>query len=169
LLAEIETFSKKMHAEKDPAHDYSHIKRIITLCKKIATPETDLGLVIQAAYFHGLLDEEQNIRRFLKSLRLKDSHIERIISTVKNASSPKPQTLEEKVLHDANILDALGAVGIARGFMKGGYDRQTISETLRIGREKAIERKVFTPTAKKIAEQRKRFMKKFLKRLEEEL
>jgi uncharacterized protein len=128
---EIETFLRKLHAKKDPAHDFSHIKRIIALCRKIATPETDLGLVIQAAYFHEVVNEEQNIRHFLKSLKFEDSHIERIIFTAKNASSPKPQTLEEKILHDANVLDALGAVGIARGFMKGGYDRQTINETLK--------------------------------------
>jgi len=46
-----------------------------------------------------------------------------------------PQTLEEKILWDANILDSLGAIGLARAFTRGGHEEQTVEETVRIIKE----------------------------------
>jgi uncharacterized protein len=89
------------------------------------------------------------------------------MQTVRN-SSEKPQTIEEKVLHDANILDALGAIGIARAFTKAGYERQTLRETMEI-MKKNMERQLYTPKARQMGEQRKRLMKIFQKGLEEDL
>ena len=55
LIHKLELFSRKLHERKDPAHDFSHIQRIIRLCKEIAPLEADIDLIVQAAYFHGVL------------------------------------------------------------------------------------------------------------------
>jgi uncharacterized protein len=129
-----------------------------------------MNLVMQAAYLHGSELGQESIRvkvwNLLSSFGFKDSHIEKIMQTVRN-SSEKPQTIEEKVLHDANILDALGATGIARAFMKAGYERQTLRQTMDI-MKKNMERQLYTPKAREMSEQRKRLMKIFLKTLEED-
>lgn len=149
-LPELQEFASELHGEKDPAHDYTHIERVLSLCKKNVPPEADIDLVMQAAPFQGVLrGNEAKIRSFLESLGYQTVHIERIISTVRNARSVAvPETTEEKVLHDANILDALGAIGIARAFAKGGFEHQTISETVEI-MKRDMERELYTPKAKK--------------------
>jgi HD superfamily phosphodiesterase len=58
FLTKLESFSKKLHADKDPAHDFLHIKRILALCEKLATPGTDKELLTYAACFHGVLNQE---------------------------------------------------------------------------------------------------------------
>ncbi len=91
------------------------------------------------------------------------------VTTVKNSSSClKPKSIEEKILHDANLLDALGAIGIARSFMKGGYENQTLDMTLRILKDN-MRRKVLTSGARYLADERRMFMEKFIEKLEEEL
>lgn len=168
ILYKIEEFSKELHNKRDPAHDFSHIKRIIMLCRRIAPPNTDIELVTYAAYFHDVLSEELNIRKFLKDLGLDDEYIERILNIVKIVVSNKPRTLEEKTLYDANILDALGAIGIARSFMKGGYEKQSLVETMEIIKKK-MKRRIYTPVAKKLAKERRSFMKTYLRELEREM
>jgi uncharacterized protein len=168
-MKKLESFSKKLHAEKDPAHDFSHIKRIVKICKWLATSETDVELLVCAAYCHGALDKEEEIRVFLRKLNFEGNRIENILSTAKNSTSAsKCRTMEEKVLYDANVLDALGAIGIVRAFIKGGYEKQTIQQTIET-MKRNMKRKVFTRKAKAIARERKLFMEKFLKRLEMEL
>ena len=101
-LRKIEDFSRKLHEKKDPAHDFSHIKRVIKLCRKLAASEKcDMNLLLVSAYFHGVLDKEAEIRRFLESTSYSNDFINKII-------------------------------GIARSFTKGGYEKQTLNETLKI-------------------------------------
>jgi uncharacterized protein len=168
-ISSIEKFSRKLHDNKDPAHGFAHIQRMIEICKVIAPSEANLILIIEAAYFHGLLSAEPKIRAFLISLGFEKSYIEKIIRTISNARSKAiPETIEEQVLHDANILDALGAVGIARAFTKGGYEHQTLTETIDII-QRNMERSLHTSKAKEIGNLRKQFMKNFLNSLEEEV
>ena len=84
---------------------------------------------------------------------------------MKNSSScSESRSIEEKILHDANLLDALGAVGIARSFTKGGDENQTLSTTLRI-LKKNMRRKLLTSEARRLAYKRRLFMEKFIKNL----
>ena len=166
----IEFFSQELHRERDPAHDFSHIRRLLKLCKKLMVSiECDAELLIVSAYFHGALNQENKIRDFLRSLGYSNNFIDKIINVVRNSASPSTsKTMEEKILYDANLLDALGAVGIARSFIKGGYMGQSIQETLSIMKEN-MKRKLMTPEGESIAVKRRRFMDQFIRTLEEEL
>ena len=167
-MRRVEEFSRRLREGRDPAHDFSHIQRIARLCRAIAPPGVDTELVVLAAYFHGALEREDEVRRFLEELGVKEEYACRVLEAVRDAESGRPESPEGKVLYDANVLDALGAVGIARSFTKSGYESQSIEETMRIIREN-VERTVYTPRAREMADDRRRFMKYFLERLEMEL
>jgi len=167
-LKKIREFSRKLHKNKDPAHDFSHVERVAKLCENLAiSKKCNMNLLLISAYFHGVLNREVEIRKFLNSLGYSRELIEKVITTVKN-STLKTKTVEEKILHDSNLLDALGAVGIARSFTKGGCENQTLSETLKILKEN-MKRKMLTSKAKALANERRKFIEKFIKELEEEL
>jgi hypothetical protein len=65
---ELRKFSMKLRSSKDPAHDFTHIERMIKLCKAIAPPETDINLVMQAAYLHGSELGQESIRVKVRNL-----------------------------------------------------------------------------------------------------
>lgn len=119
-----------------------------------------MDLLLLAALIHGVKEDERR-REVLREC------YEEVINLARNASS-NPQTLEEQILHDANLYDALGAIGIARAFTKGGYEGQTIEETVRIMKEN-MERPLLTQEGRRMAEERLEFMRRFLERLEEEM
>jgi len=72
-----------------------------------------------------------------------------------------PQTLEEKILWDANILDSLGAIGLARAFTRGGHEEQTVEETVRIIKEN-MKRSLLAQEGAQIAKECGEFMRLFL-------
>lgn len=123
---------------KDPAHDFSHVLRVYRIARVIGEEEgADLQVVTLAALLHDAgsgpklrnKSRESEKRRlaaveeFLKRRHLPDEVVERVLRAVEVHSFSKgiePATLEEKVLQDADRLDAIGAVGIARVFLTGG-------------------------------------------------
>ena len=83
-------------------------------------------------------------------------------------ASRNPETLEEKLIHDANLLDALGIVGLVRAFVKGGYEKQSIEETMTIIEEN-MRRPMLTEIARELSEPKIKYMDEFLSTLEKEL
>jgi uncharacterized protein len=122
----------------DPAHDFSHIMRVFKLCKEIGRKEgADLDILLMAALLHDVgcdnktlgNPEESNERSLtvangvLEGLGYSEEDIGRILYAVEVHGYSKgviPETLEGQVLQDADRLDAMGAVGIARTFLVGG-------------------------------------------------
>jgi uncharacterized protein len=128
---------KALYEEADPAHDFSHIIRVCQNAQIIGKKEgADMLVLLFSALLHdagsvskGLEDEIESEKRrevvldFLNKNGLPENILEKIIYAVEVHRFSKgivPDTLEARILQDADRLDALGAVGIARVFMTGG-------------------------------------------------
>jgi uncharacterized protein len=131
--------AKPLYEGKDPAHDFSHALRVYRNAKAIGEKEgADLQIVILAALLHDVgsgsklrkrsaeLEAKKlaTVEDFLKKRRdISEDVIEKVLRAVEVHSFSKgiePATLEAKVLQDADRLDAIGAIGIARVFLTGG-------------------------------------------------
>tara|TARA_B110001454_G_scaffold868_1_gene716 strand:- start:299 stop:919 length:621 start_codon:yes stop_codon:yes gene_type:complete len=125
--------------DNDPAHDFEHVMRVYNNAQKIAKQENaNQKLVLSAVLLHDIVSyPKSNKRSKLSSLEsankskliLKEfDFTSEEITIVSNAIADHsfsqnkiPQTLEGKILQDADRLDALGAIGIARVFATSGF------------------------------------------------
>ncbi len=122
---------------QDPSHDILHVKRVVELAKKIAKSEgADLNIVVPASYLHDLvlipkndprrkeaskLSAEEAIR-FLRELFYPEEFLEGIYHAILGHSysaNVSVSSIEAKVVQDADRLDGIGAIGIARAFTVG--------------------------------------------------
>ncbi len=118
-------------------HDWFHIERVWINAKYIAEKEgsADSNVVELAALLHDLDDwkfnetqnnEPEKARSWLESIGVNGAAVEHICNIITNISfkganvESKMTTVEGKIVQDADRLDALGAVGIARAFAYGG-------------------------------------------------
>ena len=129
--------------KNDPAHDFEHILRVYKNAEKICkTQKVDKKLVLTAVLLHDLVSYPKSDKRskmastksankakkILKRYNFPINEINIIIDSIENHSfskNKKPKTLEGKVLQDADRLDALGAIGIARTFAVGGGEKRS--------------------------------------------
>lgn len=134
LLKEIEP----LYQMADPAHDFSHITRVFKNAQSIGKSEhADMQVLLLAALLHdagseskiskGSPDSDQiSLRKASDFLSAKDvpedvrKKVLYAIETHRFSKGIVPETLEAKILQDADRLDAIGAIGIARVFMTGG-------------------------------------------------
>jgi len=132
-------FVKETLAVSESGHDWWHIYRVHKSAVKIAQNETgaDLFVVELGALLHDIADSKfhagneeigpQIAHNFLSTLNVEPSVIEQVVSIIKNISFKHSFTAEEKkslelqIIQDADRLDAIGAIGIARAFSYGGY------------------------------------------------
>ncbi len=136
-----EKFKKKiteLNGIEDPAHDLLHFMRVVQLAKKIAiTEKAKLEVVIPAAWLHDFVIIAKNDPRrslaskisakaaveYLNSIAYPEKYFEEIGHAIESHSfsaNISPQSLEAKIVQDADRLDALGAIGIARCFATSG-------------------------------------------------
>ena len=124
--------------DNDSAHDFDHIMRVYTNAKKIVKEEkADEKLVLSAALLHDIVSYPKSSKRskfssidsakkskiILKKYGFSEKEITIISDAIKDHSFSQnkvPETLEGKILQDADRLDALGAIGIARVFATSG-------------------------------------------------
>lgn len=165
------------------AHDRGHVERVARIAKYIAEREGgDIEVVLKSAELHDVARFAENhafeSAKVAEKLLREQGYGEEFVRSVKHAieshsfsSKVEPKTLEAKILSDADKIDAMGAIGIARAFMFSGERRRSIEETLRHFEEKLLKLKdcLHTETAKKIAEKRHEFLKKFYEQLKKEL
>lgn len=135
LLAEAETFARAALANDSSGHDWSHVERVRRVTRILALEEgADSFLCELAALLHDVADYKiagdeatglARVRGWLASrnvdVKTTDAVME-IISTMSFAGGARPAmtTLEGKIVQDADRLDAIGAIGIARAFAYGG-------------------------------------------------
>lgn len=180
-------------------HDKSHVQRVYRLAVRIAKKENaDLSVVKAAVLLHDVaraMEDEGEVEDHAKEsakiaqkiLAQVDFPKEKTRSVVycieahRFRESIKPMSLEAEILQDADRLDMLGAIGIARVFTRGGwgnmpmydpsippkkkYDGRSMSSVNHIF-EKILKVKdtINTETAKRIAAERHKFVEEFLKR-----
>lgn len=199
------------------AHDIDHVLRVYNMCMLLAAeePEVDHEVLIPAALLHDIarrLEDEDTsgvidhavLGAEMAGRILNDYHYEpKIISRIEDCikahrfrSGFTPETVEAKILFDADKLDVVGAVGIARSFMLAGkhgekmyndisLDKYLIENVGPNGRIKDVSRhtanlefelklkripeRLFTETAKKIAQGRIEYMRDFFRIMESEI
>ncbi len=123
--------------ESDPAHDLAHLDRVWKNAQAIADPETNIPVLLAACYLHDLVNlpkddpgRNQASRRsasesepILAEIGFEASQIhaaQHAIAAHSFSANIPPQTAEARILRDADRLDALGAIGIARNFAVSG-------------------------------------------------
>lgn len=128
----------------DSAHDLAHIQRVVATAKKIGTDEkADPEIYVPAAWLHDCVVLPKNhpdrsnastlaadkAIRFLRSSGYNEQYLDSVHHAIQAHSFSagiKPGNTEAKVVQDADRLDALGAVGIARCLMTGGKLGRTL-------------------------------------------
>lgn len=111
---------------------------------------------------------------YLRSVRYPEECIPGIVHAIRAhrySSGIAPGTLEARVLSDADNLDAMGAVGIARTFMQSGEQGRDIADATGHFHDKLLNLRdrMYTETARKIAEERHAFLVAFLDTLDDEM
>lgn len=146
LIQRTENFVKKTLEGAEAGHDWSHIQRVVKNAREIGAREKADPLVTElAALLHDIADSKfhggnelvgpEKASSFLRGLDLPEeviSHVESIVRHVSysnelaQAHERDFDSLELRVLKDADRLDALGAIGIARAFHYGGFKNRAI-------------------------------------------
>jgi len=194
-----------LYDRKDPAHDFSHALRVCRNARAIGKAEgADMQVITLAALLHDARSgsklreksAESEARKlaiaeeFLKKRDLSEDVIKRVLYAVEVHSFSKgiePATLEAKVLQDADRLDAIGAIGIARVFLTGGVlgrDLYNPEDPFCGEREPddgrwnldhfyrkllKLEEGMHTETGKRLARRRGTVLRRYLTDLEEEI
>ncbi len=186
ILNLTQAYIKKTFLDEGTGHDYFHIERVVINARKILeTENADSFLVELAAWTHDIGDyklhdgvdkSEELITAFLQSIQVENDTINKVLEIVSQVSFSKgntPTTIEAKIVQDADRLDAIGAVGIARCFAYGGsvgnilynpYDNSKDASSVQHFYDKLFKLKdlMNTETAKQIAESRNRYMENFI-------
>ncbi|MEX1995418.1 MAG: HD domain-containing protein [Candidatus Saccharimonadales bacterium] len=201
-------FIKEKFGQEASGHDWWHMYRVWQLAKRIAVDEknVDMEVVELAALLHDIADFKfhdgdfeagpKAARAWLEKIEVEEptiAHVEDIVRNIsfKGASvAPSLKTLEGKVVHDADKLDAMGAIGITRAFAYCGFSGIPIflpdrAEALNMTQEEFVKGaisginhfhekllllkdRMYTKTGKRLAQQRHRYMEKFLQEFEKE-
>jgi uncharacterized protein len=172
---------------EDGSHGMDHVLRVTQMCGIIGLEESaDMDILIPAALLHdiarpceketGIPHETEGARRaglYLASIGYDSRRIPAItdaISTHRFRSAEKPRTLEAQILSDADKLDAMGAVGIGRTFMRAAEHGGSMEDAIRHFHEKLLHlhERMYTRTAQAMARERHDLLVLFLARLKDE-
>lgn len=210
-MKKIESAAKGFFEGASGCHDWKHVERVRSLALRIAKEEkVDSKVVEAAALLHDIGRKEEMesrgaichaekgaiiARDILEKLGIDQASIEAIVHSVRSHRYRKgniPETLEAKVLFDADKLDSIGAIGIARDFLfagnagsgnlytgnerrlaKTGKDYSYTQEDSAIleyeVKLKFVAGKMLTKTGKKIARDRHLYMRRFFDRFWKEV
>ncbi|GGJ85319.1 phosphohydrolase [Lentibacillus kapialis] len=165
-------------------HDYYHMKRVAYMAKYLAEQEhADPSICETAGWIHDIGDRKlftspaeaiNELNNFLQSIEYTTNEINRIHAAVEDISFSKgdmPAALEGRIVQDADRLDAIGAIGIARTFAYGAANGQLLwheygkrGTSIQHFYDKLLHLKdsMNTNAAAQIAVERHRFMETYL-------
>lgn len=200
IINKTKEFVKEKLYGEGSGHDWYHIERVYNLSKYLAKKENaDFFIVEMTALLHDIDDwkfssnnttDTTTTENFLKSSGVTEEDLIKIIKIIKTMSfkggvvDSSQDTIEGKVVQDADRLDAIGAIGIARTFAYGGSKNRVIydpnikpinfnsldevkssdNHTINHFSEKLLKLKdrMNTKSAKEIAIARHKYMEEFL-------
>lgn len=168
-------------------HSLDHAYRVERMALHLASIEGgDIEVISFASLLHDTVDEKlfsdideaySILEDFLSSIKIDESkkgHILEIIKTMswhKRDELKKDISLEQKIVMDADKLDALGAIGIARTFQFGGSRGRSLDENIAHFHEKLLllEENMLTDEGRRIAHERSEYIKRYLDELNKEI
>lgn len=197
LLIETEDYIRNYFGDESSGHDWWHIFRVRNLALKISEKEKGDNFIVEmAALLHDLDDwklnnkSELKAKTWLEKLKIDQKETKLILEIIDQVSykgdgvENKATTIEAQIVQDADRLDAIGAIGIARTFAYGGNKgrliyhpeikpemhnsfedyKKTSAPTINHFYEKLLllKNRLNTQTAIEIAEKRNTFMETFL-------
>lgn len=208
-MIDIET-ARAYYSDRDSAHGFDHVLRVLGLAERIGREEgADLAIVHAAALLHDVarVDEQrtgvchaqvgaQRAREILKdhpSVRVE--RVAQAIAEHRFRAACQPTSLEAQVLWDADKLDAMGAIGVARAYAVAGQNGQHLwaavsqvyaertpsagHDDLRSGEHTPVHEYIFklvrlrelvmTQTGRRLAEGRHAYLVAFFERLRQEM
>lgn len=169
----------------DAGHDWAHVDRVRRNALYIARKERADPFVVElAALLHDVADwkfhEDESAggkiaRAFLEEQKVSDAVVGEVCFIVDNVSwkegrGRSMRTLAGKVVQDADRLEAIGAIGIARTFTYGGYRNRSLQNSIAHFHEKVLllKDRMNTRTGKSLAARRHRFVQAYLKEFRRE-
>ena len=177
-------YVKELFAGNSDGHGADHTMRVYYNAQMIIAeyPDADSFVVLLAALLHDADDHKlfntennMNARSFMEQKDISSETIEQICEIINSVSfshnrGKRPETLEGKIVQDADRLDAIGAIGIARTFAYGGKVGRPLSDSIKHFYDKLLLLKdeLNTDVAKTIAQKRHEYMQGFLEEYYEE-
>lgn len=203
--------ARALYAAGDAAHDFDHVLRVTTMAVFLARCEgADIATVRTAALLHDAptgasrgdhhIDAAEFAHRLLVERGADPDFAQAVAHCIRSHrfrdSSTQPQTLEARVLYDADKLDSMGAIGVARAFAWAGAHASRLwtvpvsaiemsdaadgNEPLPSGRDytpaheyvfklRRLLSTLYTPAARRLGEARHRTMVSFFAALDEEM
>lgn len=192
VIQAAKAFAKEIFSSDSSGHDYYHTIRVHALARNIAYVEgADVTVVELAALLHDVDDhklspdtaaDKKNAVDFLRSHGVVEDQIQQIVHIIDQISFSRntlpPDTLEGQCVQDADRLDAIGAIGIARTFAFGGSHGRAIhdptgedqSSSIAHFHEKLLllKDRMNTVTGRFLAMNRHRFLLEFLEEFQKE-
>lgn len=185
-LAKIRQYVRSV-LEKSGSHGLDHTDRVFHMCRFIGCRENaDLLILLPAALLHDVarpLEKEKGLPHEAEGARMAEEYLTSIgydpdrilmiaaaIRTHRFSSGEDPEMPEAKILSDADKLDAMGAVGIARTFLRAGEHAGGIDDAVAHFHDKLLKLpdRMYTKTGRQIAMERKKLLISFLTALEDE-
>jgi len=197
-LKPIEEYAKEQMT-KLGLYGWPHVERVLRLCMQISKVEkeqVDRDVLEVAALLHDVakyLEKENNAldhgdtgadmaEGFLDSIGFNEDKAESVCHAIRvHTHGEEPHSVEARILHDADLLDKTGCVGIASIFIKACLTNTTIEETAKFWRKRSKasyvarhirwlkEPQFYTETARNLARERNQIVHAFFKQLEEEI
>ena len=185
IIAAAKDYIRDLFKNNSDGHDANHSLRVYQNACKIARgyPDSNLTVIWLAALLHDVDDHKlfhtennKNARHFMQSQGVASETIEFVCEVINGVSFSKnkgnhPESIEGKIVQDADRLDAIGAIGIARTFAYGGKNGRSLEDSLQHFSDKLLLLKdeMNTEEAKKIAKIRHAYMQGFLAEIYDEM
>lgn len=177
-------YARALFAGNAGGHGADHALRVYRLALRIARQEgnCDMEVVALAALLHDADDpklfqtrDNENARRFLRENGVGEEKTEKICRIINGVSfsrnrGRRPDTPEGRAVQDADRLDAMGAVGVARTFAYGGEHGRSLTDSVRHFYDKLLllQEELNTPAAREMARERHEFLLSFLREWDRE-